>query len=313
MRRGNANALLGVAPSAVVDQGMRHDPMTGCLANAYLNRRVGFNTQDAYLERDPSADGLTRAFTQMSVRCNPEVSKELTGAQLAKLPPDPEVEKLRRQVKLTAIQLRQTYRFIKSPPGEKRQDYKQMRDKLRAAEKSFKDDMTKVYQEACRRRMHNEELERQLKGIVANEDVEPAIKHQLEERTRLQAILCDFNTVMSLKDITARKIKAIGGMVCLAARREARRARPSVPTPVKSRESSPDEGMEPKHDFPLLLGKTQCIYCVGDEQLPYMTRMRTFKRVYHMVDHVGKVHLRHEEKKTKYVCRHPKCRPLGDS
>ena len=47
MRRGNANAIIGVAPDAVVDQVMRHDPMTGCLANAYLNRRVGFNTQSS--------------------------------------------------------------------------------------------------------------------------------------------------------------------------------------------------------------------------------------------------------------------------
>lgn len=44
MRCGNVNAILGVALDSVVDQVMRYDPMTGCLANAYLNWRVGFNT-----------------------------------------------------------------------------------------------------------------------------------------------------------------------------------------------------------------------------------------------------------------------------
>ncbi|KAF5120468.1 hypothetical protein E5D57_013822 [Metarhizium anisopliae] len=81
-RRGHANALLGVAPDSIVDQVMRHDPLTGCMQNAYQNCRIGFNTQDAFLERDPSADGLTRAFTHMSIRCNPEVPKEIPKAEL---------------------------------------------------------------------------------------------------------------------------------------------------------------------------------------------------------------------------------------
>ncbi|KAG8415724.1 hypothetical protein J3459_011848 [Metarhizium acridum] len=34
-RRGHANALLGVAPDSIIDQVLRHDPMTGCMQNAY--------------------------------------------------------------------------------------------------------------------------------------------------------------------------------------------------------------------------------------------------------------------------------------
>ena len=123
MRRGNANALLKVTPNPVVDQVMRHDPMTGCLANAYLNRRVGFNTQDAYLERDPSADGLTKAFSHMSIRCNPEVPRDIPKAELAKLPPAPEVVKLTREVKRISLQLRQQYGFIKSAPRKIKAKY----------------------------------------------------------------------------------------------------------------------------------------------------------------------------------------------
>lgn len=183
LRRGNANALIGVAPDAVVDQVMRHDPMTGCLANAYLNRRVGFNTQDAYLERDPSADGLTRAFTHMSIRCNPDVPKEIPKAEMDKLPPDPDVVDLTMQVKHMAIQIRQGHGFIKHAPKEVKENYQQLRRDLKNAEKAFRDDMTKEYQDACRRRMHNEELERQLSGMAIDEQVEPAVQHHLEERT----------------------------------------------------------------------------------------------------------------------------------
>jgi hypothetical protein len=314
MRRGNANALLKVAPSAVVDQVMRHDPMTGCMANAYLNRRVGFNTQDAFLERDPSADGLTRAFTHMSIRCDAEVPREIPKKELDKLPLDPEVEELTKLVKQTAIQLRQRYGFIKSAPEEILEEYKQLRRDLRNAEKAFKDYMTREYQEAFRRRMHNEELERQLKGVTIDEKPPPPINHELEERSLVQAILCDFNTDIGLEEITSRKIRAIDGMVRLAARREVRQPR-SVASEDLSRECSPELAPDPapkREVIPLLLSKTQCIYCVGDERLTHEARMRKFRRVSHMMDHVENVHMRHEKGKARFVCHHPECQRLGD-
>lgn len=99
IRHGNANALLKVAPNPIVDQIMQYDLMTRCLANAYLNRRVGFNTQDVYLERDLSADGLTKAFSYISIRCNPKVPREIPKVELARLPPNLEVVELTREVK----------------------------------------------------------------------------------------------------------------------------------------------------------------------------------------------------------------------
>ncbi|KAH7110517.1 FluG domain-containing protein [Dactylonectria estremocensis] len=214
LRRGNANALLGKAPDAVVDQVMRHDPMTGCLQNAYLNHRVGFNTQYAFLEEEPSDDGLTRAFTHMSIRCNPEVPKEIPKAELDRLPTDPDIDELSRRVKRMSIDIRHEYKFIRLSP-------------LENAEKNFRDEMTRVYQEACRRRLHDEELERQLNGMAADSEVEPMIEHHLQERTQLQGILCDFNRNPSLQDITDRKVRGINLMVSLASRREIRRPHPN--------------------------------------------------------------------------------------
>lgn len=315
LRRGNANALLMVAPNSIVDQVMRHDPLTGCLQNAYQNHRVGFNTQDAFLERDPSADGLTRAFTHMSIRCNPEVPKEIPKSEMDKLEPDPEVVELTNQVKRKAIQIRQEYGFIKNAPKEVKHEYEQLRRDLKSAEKAFRDDMTKVFQNEYRRRMHNAELERQLSGMAIEEHTEPSIQHALEERTQLQALLCDFDTNMSRKDITDRKVRAVDLMARLASRREVRKPRPSPPPRETgdSYASSPDPEPLPKmEEIPLVLGKTQCIYCVGNEQLAYVDRMRAFNRVSHMMDHVEKVHLRHEPHRTTFVCRHPLCKHLGD-
>lgn len=314
MRRGNCNAILGVAPDGVVDQVMRHDPMTGCVQNSYLNRRVGFNTQDAFLERDPSADGLTKAFTHMSIRCNPEVPKEIPKAELDKLPPDPEIVDLTRRVQQLSMQIKYEHRFMNAAPEQVQRDYKQLQRELKNAEKAFRDDMTKVYQEACRRRIHNAELEQQLSGMAVKEKTEPTLQHRLEERTQVSSVMCDFRVDLTGQEITDRKISAIDLLVRLAARREVPPPRSSRVSDTDSRESSPNEEQSaPKiEEFPLVLGKTQCIYCVGNEQLPYADRMRTFKHVSHMMDHVENVHLRHELSAPGFFCRHPRCKHLGD-
>ncbi|KAK0615146.1 hypothetical protein B0T17DRAFT_541194 [Bombardia bombarda] len=318
MRRGNANAIIGLAPDAVVDQVMRHDPMTGCLANAYLNHRVGFNVQDAYLERDPSADGLTRAFTHMSIRCNPEVPKEIPKLELDELPADPDIVELSRRVKRMSIAIRQEFKFIRLSPKRVRRKYSELRRELRNAEKNFRDDMTKIYQDVWRRRLYDEELERQLSGVVVEREVEPTLEHHLQERNRLQKILCDFKQELSLDDITRRKVRAINLMVALASQREVRPANSTLADGTEelldASEASHSKSLaiEKRENIPLVLERTQCIYCVGDERLSYKDRTRKFSRVSYMMDHVEKVHLRRQPARATWVCHHPKCKPLGD-
>ncbi|KHO10722.1 hypothetical protein MAA_11680 [Metarhizium robertsii ARSEF 23] len=150
---------------------------------------------------------------------------------------------------------------------------------------------------------------------------DPSVQHQLEERTELQAILSDFRRDLGTNHITDRKIRAVDLMVLLASRREVRSPAQSSSTSTllhgsNTRGGSPDiKPVMPNvnvKEIPLVLGNTQCIYCVGQEQLPYNRRMRPFKRVSHMMDHVEKVLLRHEHQEGTFVCRHPQCEHLGD-
>lgn len=223
LRRGNCNAILGLAPNSIVDQVMRHDPMTGCMQNSYQNERVGFNTQDAFLERDPSADGLTKAFTHMSIRCLPEIPKEIPQVELDKLEPDPEVINLRARVKHSSRRIKFEHRFINAAPPQIQRDYNRLRQDLNNAEKAFRSDMTKKYRKACRRRIYNQELDRQISGKGVERSVEPAVQHQLTERTQLSSLMCDFKTNMSEVELTNRKVRAIDLLVRLAALRELHR------------------------------------------------------------------------------------------
>jgi hypothetical protein len=79
---------------------MRHNPFTGVFNEAYNNELIRFNTQDAYLEEDIINDGLTRAFTHMSIRYNPSAPKEVPPELMERLlAADPEIAVLERQFK----------------------------------------------------------------------------------------------------------------------------------------------------------------------------------------------------------------------
>jgi hypothetical protein len=52
------------------------------------------------------------------------------------------------------------------------------------------------------------------------EEAEPVIEYQLEERPQLQLILCDLSKDLSSQAIVARKVYAINFQIALASRRE---------------------------------------------------------------------------------------------
>ncbi|KAG5743507.1 hypothetical protein H9Q70_013781 [Fusarium xylarioides] len=154
-RRGLVDALTHVAPDAIIDQVMRHDPMTGCRQNAYLNTRVGWNTQTAYLEEEPSDDGLTELFTHMNIRRDPRIPKRIPQEELNALDPGPEIRELEQLVEAKHWDIKFKHRLQR---------------KLKSAKKQFGDEMSKIYRDAYRRRLYDGELERQLHGTSADAD-----------------------------------------------------------------------------------------------------------------------------------------------
>jgi hypothetical protein len=56
--------------------------------------------------------------------------------------------------------------------------------------------------------------------VEEEEDAELVIQHQLEERARLQQILCDFSKNLKPQDIVSWKVLAINLMIALASRQE---------------------------------------------------------------------------------------------
>jgi hypothetical protein len=164
--------------------------------------------------------------------------------------------------------------------------------------------------------MMKRQLNRPLNETVVEEEAEPVIEHQLEERTRLQLVLCDLSRDLSPQAVVARKVYAINLMIALASRQELmtrqRRSAPAYKDPLKEESPvpAPDPFLPPDR-FPLVCEKKQCIICIGNERLPYKQRTRAFKRVSHMWDHVEDVHLKRLQPGERPVCQHPQCSAGG--
>ncbi|RFU29061.1 hypothetical protein B7463_g7279, partial [Scytalidium lignicola] len=323
-RRGTANALDGVAPDAVRDQVMRHDPFTGVFNGAYINHSVRFNVQDAFLESEITDDGLTRAFTHMSIRCNPGAPEGVPRELMERIfATDPDIVDLERRFKASHTDLKWEYKFINRAPKKRQQEHYDLQKRLINAKKSLETEINEMQRKDYFFQIHNEMMKKQLQRHLDKtsgkedpedvEDPEPVIEHQLRERTQLQQVLCDLSKSLSPQAVVTRKVLAINLMITLASRQEFQTRKPLSPPaskyPIKN-ESSPDPSPTPE-EFPLACKKTQCIICIGNEQLSYEQRMRTFKRVSHMWDHVENVHLRHIPTNRPIICVHPVCKDQG--
>jgi hypothetical protein len=170
--------------------------------------------------------------------------------------------------------------------------------------------------------MMKRQLNRPLNKTAVEEEAEPIIEHQLEERTQLQLILCDLSKDLSSQAIVTRKVYAINLQIALASRKELmtrqRRSTPACKNPLKEESPVPSPALAPALDpflpaskFSLVMEKTQCISCIGNEALSYEQRTRKFSRVSHMWDHVENTHLRGVLAEQRIPCDHPVCKARG--
>jgi len=183
------------------------------------------------------------------------------------------------------------------------------------AKKSLRDKIADAYRKDYFFRIHNEVMKRQLKRppnqTMAEEDVEPFIEYQLEERTLLQHVLYDLSKISSPQDVVARKVVAINLMMALASRQDfqiRKRRSALVPHMLIKRDPPDSEPYLQPNPFPLVCEKTQCIVCVGNERPPHNQRARTFPCVSYMMDHVENLHLRQQPTDQKIICHHPVCK-----
>ena len=291
-----------MATDAVRDQVMRHNPNSAVYNGAYINERVPFDVLSAVLER-PSADGILRMLTHMSLMRDPRAPVHVPDDVLAALPPDPRIvdlEQQRAQLKARAYRIQGT---------EVEAEVRRLTAEIGIARTRRRNIISEEYRADYFRRRPIEDIERQNSGQQEEEYVEPVIEHQIPERTQLAELMCTHVVGITPQDIVKRRIHSAGLMLALCHRREVPRRyrlRITLPQPPLVKEESPD--LEP---FPLVCAKTQCPFCIGDESKSYEERLGSFCRVSKMRDHVERIHLRGFVPEEAVSCRHPVCKSQG--
>ncbi|KAH6725063.1 hypothetical protein BKA61DRAFT_688492 [Leptodontidium sp. MPI-SDFR-AT-0119] len=159
------------------DAGFEDNLTSYCFRQGYVNAiDVRFNVQDAYLESDITDDGLTRAFTHMSIRCNPSAPKEVPREVINRLPAvDPEIVVLERQVKESHTRIKWEYKFINRAPKEIRETHKKLGQQLKTITKSLKDELEAEHKKDYFFYIYNEIIKRQLNRPL-NKTVEEGAK-----------------------------------------------------------------------------------------------------------------------------------------
>ncbi|KXX82493.1 hypothetical protein MMYC01_201217, partial [Madurella mycetomatis] len=206
------------------------------------------------------------------------------------------------------------------PPNPEIVELEQQREQLKGGQYRIRgqDDAQEIQNLARQirnkkaQRVKEIDIEPQARGEEEEEYIEPAIDLQIPERTQLTEILCHQPEGLSPATLLERRIQAAKLMVALCDKRETAKCR-HVRQNVRSEVSVKDDSPAPD-PFPLPMQKTQCPRCIGDETLPYETRVFPYCRPSVMNGHFDREHLEDLKGKERYnliFCKHPRCSEEG--
>lgn len=248
----------------------------------------------------------------MSLTCDPRAPTSVDSQILDALPPDPKILKLCRQRKELKLKIKDKHITITQAKGtEIHKEYNPLDAAIRSVEAKRRRAAKKEYRKEYFRKRHTEEIERQLNGLVSEDEyVEPVVHYQFKERSRLEKLLCTFPTDLSKKEILRCRIEVIDNMTRLCRRREVQSCKNCR---VINKQSSPVEEEEATRPdpFPLVCKETQCPFCIGNETMSYSQRTFSYCRPSKMMDHVERSHLREIRPSQPIPCRHPTCKSKG--
>ncbi|KAI6777633.1 uncharacterized protein J7T54_002767 [Emericellopsis cladophorae] len=206
-RRGAANAANGKAPNAVRDQVMRHDPKWATFNSAYINEKVEFHLQNAFLD-EPMEDGLIKFFTHISIMRDPRASYDMVPEEVWRtLPPDPDIAALEAQ------------RGVRRLSNKIRNKRAQRNKALRQEHKKYYFYNRPTWDIEKQTMNAFEDDEEEEDGGAANH-IQPPIELRIPERARLAEILCHHPDNLNRIELRRLRIEATQLMTALCSKKE---------------------------------------------------------------------------------------------
>ncbi|KAI9765990.1 MAG: hypothetical protein M1840_006997 [Geoglossum simile] len=311
IRRGIANALDSVATAAERNLILGHS-RSGIFEQYYLTQKR--DVQSAYIGC-PSKDALIRTMGQMSLDRDPRAPKTLTLDQSASIESHPEVKRLQQQKNQLYADLKTTYgKICKAKGTGVYRTYTNLLSDLRCARQARRTALMEEVIEEWHDSIHTKEVEKQAFGASVTEaeayQIEPII-HTFEERSRLAEVLFRYLADEKKPECSARDLRAISirDMTTLCALQEVpRREKSSFRGIVEAEEDTPEPDL-----FPTICPGTQCLFCLGNNQLSHIARTFSFSRLDVLQKHVESVHLWYITLDQKVPCPHPSCENVLDN
>jgi len=288
---------------------MRHDPRWTTFYDAYINTAVQWDLVGSALQKELQ-NKLILELTQVGIWHDPRATRDMVPDEVwEEITPDPEIAALemkREQLK------RGAYRIA---GREHEEEIRNLTNRISLLKTKQRKDIQKEYREHYFENRPTWDIDRQFGGEAGEaeeEYVAPVVDLQIPERAELAKLLCNQPLDLNDEEIGKRRIQVADLWSALCKKQEKpKRSRLQLRRQTQAVRAEDSPKPDP---FPLLMDKTQCPDCIGNEGLTIKERTFSYCRPAVMNDHFENTHLEAMERTMQQgefiICKHPKCKGL---
>ena len=255
-----------------------------------------------------------RAASGMSRTIDTRRPHHLTPEQIVQLDCHPELKLIARRKRHLKARIERIHGSVRRAKGFPiREEYRTVRNEYHNLRRRLHNIMRDEVMRKYEKEQPVVDIERQLGGNNTRKKVQkPLQMYAFKERLLAIDSLFTFATTCS-KEERARRGKAISTLASLAGRQEGRRAKApkqsAVEVEAKEESSLMNETvLSPREiQFPLNCQPTQCIFCLGQQNLPMTKRTKSFHKTGDLKKHFYRKHLKFLPKDRPIFCPHPSC------
>ncbi|OJD10206.1 hypothetical protein ACJ73_09890, partial [Blastomyces percursus] len=242
----------------------------------YISMKVKRDVQSAYLGC-PARESIIQAVGRFSLTRDPRAPKELSNEQKDAIERDPRLIKLcGQQCSLHKLMERKHGSLSKAKGTELHRQYTELGDTIRAEKQALHREAFDGMRQEFFATIDTIEIERQLLGLPVSEELkmddEDNVQFVFKERARLARNLFRSSDcrIEDQHGLYVRRVQTIQDWVTLCSLREGSRKRKVSSTDFGT-DFAPD-GIIDADTFPITCPGTQCLFCLGDSQLPHSAR-----------------------------------------
>ncbi len=287
---------------------------------SYLSRQIRYDTQAAYLGRDPN-QLLIQAANRMSRLQDPHRPRKLDDRQREQVRRSKIIQNLydaRQSLSQEIYDSFDTLKEAKAEGSPLHVGYLQIQRLLVATIRAEERSLLKATRQKYDRQAPIDNIERQLSGAIVRTDTPLTIHKRPQlaflERSRIgEALFSEKPSMLLLERGLNWRVPFINDLIALCGRRE--RCTPSKRREGRNTNSESDKPKEKKSAtgelYPVGCRPYQCLFCLGSVDLADDDRRHDFATRYSLRRHLQRCHAKRLHKSDGIYCPHPHANCVG--